>query len=309
MSTAQHSRLLDVAPVAQSARDSRRISRLPPGVAMVDPFGFNVAADASPYDLALSASQAPANASLSTSAPVPYRSSYSGVPSVSTAPIASSSTGYRASFMGPPSSTADSGPAPITPTWAKQRASSHGELGNNAFGQPRSQIRNSLLSANSAMRATSPKPGAGPSKLSGEVDLEVRPGRGSAGRRFPTDRIRIWTDAAGHRFETTVTRPADSVRRRLSQLSTLPAHAQSAESSRKGARQGSCKGQNVSLRFRRAGKQVDVVPVFDARRPWPSQTKWREPSSGKRDERCGRVGRVLNTEERAQELRLVSLLQ
>ncbi|GAA5987062.1 hypothetical protein JCM10908_001010 [Rhodotorula pacifica] len=167
----RHSRLLDVTPAPQNVRDSRRLSRLPPGVAMVDPFGFNVAAETSPYDLALTASQAPVSATLSSSAPShPSRASYSGVPNVSAAPVASSS-GYRASFMGAPPGLAENGSTAFAQPWTKQRASSHGELGTNGFGQPRAQVRNSLLSPNAAMRATSPKPGAGPSKLSGEVDL------------------------------------------------------------------------------------------------------------------------------------------
>lgn len=148
------------------------MSRLPPGLTMVDPFGFNVAAETSPYDLALTASQAPATPSLSSSAPTGSRTSYPGVPGVSAIPVASSS-GYRASFMGAPPSLAENGSTAFVQPWNKQRASSHGELGMNGFGQPRSQIRNSLLSPNAAMRATSPKPGAGPSKLSGEVDLAV----------------------------------------------------------------------------------------------------------------------------------------
>ncbi|GAA5878521.1 hypothetical protein JCM3774_000096 [Rhodotorula dairenensis] len=170
----RHSRLLDVAPAPQNVRDSRRMSRLPPGLTMVDPFGFNVAAETSPYDLALTASQAPATATLSSSAPPASRFSYSGVPGVSAAPVASSSSGYRASFMGAPPGLAENGSTAFAQPWNKQRASSHGELGTNGFGQPRSQIRHSSLSPNAAMRATSPKPGAGPSKLSGEVDLATR---------------------------------------------------------------------------------------------------------------------------------------
>lgn len=166
----RHSRQLDVAPAPQNVRDSRRLSRLPPGLTMVDPFGFNVAAETSPYDLALTASQAPATTALSTSAPTTSRTSFLGVPGVSAAPVASS-PGYRASFMGAPPGAAENGSTAFAQPWTKQRASSHGELGTNAHGQPRAQIRNSLLSPHAAMRATSPKPGAGPSKLSGEVDL------------------------------------------------------------------------------------------------------------------------------------------
>lgn len=169
----QHSRLLDAAPVAAPVLDnSRRLSRLPPGFSMLDPFGFNLTNDASPYDLALSASQADLAAGITSAARSSVRASYLGSPAVSTTPSLSPypSTSSTSSLPSTPSlsSPPDGSFAPGAQPWLKPRASSAGEQG---MGHNRSHVRNGLLAPNGY---ASPRQANGRSKLSGEIDADVR---------------------------------------------------------------------------------------------------------------------------------------
>lgn len=140
---------------------------------MLDPFGFNLTNDASPYDLALSASQAGLAAGITSPARSSVRASYIGSPAVSSTPSLSPypSTSSTSSLPTTPSlSPAPEGSfAPGAQPWLKPRASSAGEQG---MGHNRSQVRNGLLAAPNGY--ASPRQAYGRSKLSGEIDADVR---------------------------------------------------------------------------------------------------------------------------------------
>ncbi|GAA6042520.1 hypothetical protein JCM8097_004643 [Rhodosporidiobolus ruineniae] len=190
----RHSRLLDAAPILPGTAfgsDQRRLSRLPPGVSMIDPFGFNLTADPSPYDLA-SLSQPPASpGSTSFARQSPVRSSFlgpgaNGGPSVSSSPLGSprlsgaSGTSAASSSAFIPSAAASSPatspgsseygfvPGPQQP-WMKPRASSAGEGSSGGFN--RAQVRNGLLAA--PPLGGMPRGVSQRSKLSGEIDADA----------------------------------------------------------------------------------------------------------------------------------------
>ncbi|BGP15105.1 hypothetical protein JCM10213v2_003060 [Rhodosporidiobolus nylandii] len=174
-------------PLDAVNRDPRRHSRLPPGVAMIDPFGFSLTADASPYDLAsLSQPSSPGAAGganrLSASVPSPARTSFLSVsptpPSssrMSGVPSGSSSHSAGSSLL---PSAASSSPATSPPAsmlehgagqpWMKPRAGSAGEYGPGA----RAQVRNGLLAAPMG-GVGMPRGMSQRSKLSAEVDPET----------------------------------------------------------------------------------------------------------------------------------------
>ncbi|GAA5988017.1 hypothetical protein JCM11641_002131 [Rhodosporidiobolus odoratus] len=183
----RHSRFLDTAPVVPGTAfgsDQRRLSRLPPGVSMVDPFGINLTSDVSPYDLA-AFSQGPPSPGAPSHSSSPVRNSFLAAPGVTAAPQmsprfsgASGSTTASASasssaFGSAAASTPATSPGssehnvalqsggPQAP-WMKPRASSAGEIGYS-----RAQVRNGLL-APGMPRGVSQR-----SKLSGEIDADT----------------------------------------------------------------------------------------------------------------------------------------
>ncbi|BGP39184.1 hypothetical protein JCM10449v2_003122 [Rhodotorula kratochvilovae] len=184
----RHSRLLDAAPIYTSpspassstnVSDGRRLSRLPPGVALVDPFGFNVSNEPSPYDLAYAHSAAAQSAGLtsaSSSSPRALaRSSFLGpYPSMGGGASAGGGPGVTASPTISPSPSTSSVVhahavgelgAPGQPWAGKPRAASAGE----GTQGPRAQVRNGLLAPGLSPRQSS----VGRSKLSGEVDADA----------------------------------------------------------------------------------------------------------------------------------------
>ncbi|GEM08319.1 hypothetical protein Rt10032_c05g2336 [Rhodotorula toruloides] len=189
----RHSRLLDTGPIAAPVVDSRRLSRLPPGVSMLDPFGFNLTNDSSPYDLALSASQAGLAAGITSAARQPARASYVGSPAVSSTPSLSaypstsstSSLPTTPSLATPPEGLFAAGAQP----WLKPRASSAGEQG---MGYSRSQVRNGLLAPNGY---ASPRQANGRSKLSGEIDADATSVASTSKRQPQSDIPGVPTDA------------------------------------------------------------------------------------------------------------------
>ncbi|BGO90835.1 hypothetical protein NBRC10512_005840 [Rhodotorula toruloides] len=190
----RYSRLLDASPVTAPSVDSRRLSRLPPGVSMLDPFGFNLTNDASPYDLALSASQAGLAAGITSPARSSVRASYIGSPAVSSTPSLSPypSTSSTSSLPTTPSlSPAPEGSfAPGAQPWLKPRASSAGEQG---MGHNRSQVRNGLLAAPNGY--ASPRQAYGRSKLSGEIDADAMSVASTSKRQPQSDIPGVPTDA------------------------------------------------------------------------------------------------------------------
>lgn len=187
----QHSRLLDgspiyppssSAPTSQSTTtDGRRLSRLPPGVALVDPFGFNVSNEPSPYDLAYAHSAAAQTSGITaassprSAARASFLGAYSAMgsggapPGVTASPgpsptiSPSPSTSSVTQFAAPPQQGEYGAPAQ---PWVKQRAASAGEPGQTA----RAQVRNGLLAPGAGLRHST----TGRSKLSGEIDADVR---------------------------------------------------------------------------------------------------------------------------------------
>ncbi|GAA5886641.1 hypothetical protein JCM5296_005357 [Sporobolomyces johnsonii] len=178
-SVQRHSRLLDAAPLSTSAAATgRRLSRLPPGVAMVDPFGFNLSAEVSPYDLALNASTpsptagilAPSRSPIRSSFLQPQRSATSTTssggghsPYPSSSSMMSMASTSSTTATSPPSSNSEVGP-PSQP-WMRPRAASAGE----AYENSRVQVRSGLLSPPPMV----PRGLSQRSKLSGEIDAET----------------------------------------------------------------------------------------------------------------------------------------
>ncbi|GAA5994301.1 uncharacterized protein JCM10292_001983 [Rhodotorula paludigena] len=161
----RHSRLLDSAPISTSpgsahGADGRRLSRLPPGVSLLDPFGFNLSNDASPYDPAYAYSAAAQAPGMTAGTPPrsPARGSFLGPQGAGSAVTASPVPGASSSFTPPP---------PQQP-WVKPRASSAGEQGFN-----RSQLRNGLLAPGMSPGASPRQSVTGRSKLSGEIDADA----------------------------------------------------------------------------------------------------------------------------------------
>ncbi|GAA5878251.1 hypothetical protein JCM8547_007540 [Rhodosporidiobolus lusitaniae] len=186
----RHSRLLDAAPVVPSTpfgSDQRRLSRLPPGVSMVDPFGFNLTADPSPYDLASLSSAPPAPGANALSRSSPVRSSFLMPGTGGTVTSSPQQLSPRASYSGPSSHNHGHAPSGSTSSfshtpgssdyhgagrqpWLKPRANSAGEQGGQYGGGARPAMRNGYLTA---------PPGGMPrgvsqrSKLSGEIDADA----------------------------------------------------------------------------------------------------------------------------------------
>ncbi|GAA5961763.1 hypothetical protein JCM21900_000753 [Sporobolomyces salmonicolor] len=178
-SVQRHSRMLDAAPLATSAdATGRRLSRLPPGVAMVDPFGFNLSAEISPYDLALNASTPSPTAGILAPSRSPIRSSFlqpqlsatsttsSGggqSPYPSSSSMMSMASTSSTTATSPPSPNGEVGP-PSQP-WMRPRAASAGET----YGNSRVQVRSGMLSPPPMV----PRGLSQRSKLSGEIDAET----------------------------------------------------------------------------------------------------------------------------------------
>ncbi|GAA5836275.1 hypothetical protein JCM3766R1_003474 [Sporobolomyces carnicolor] len=170
-----HSRMLDSSPLA-TASDStgRRVSRLPPGVQMLDPFGFNLAADTSPYDLALNASSPSATPGILSPSRSPVRASFLQPQLTPMSASASNSSHGHSPFPSSSSiasnlsnvSTAPTSPA-LQP-WTKHRASSAGEVYQL---QNRAQIKSGLLGPPVVQKGTGARSRL--SKLSGEIEAET----------------------------------------------------------------------------------------------------------------------------------------
>jgi len=166
--------MLDTSPQSQiSDSTGRRVSRLPPGVEMLDPFGFSLAAEASPYDLALKASSAPVTPGVLTPSRSPVRSSFLQ-PQLTTTSGPSSLNGHSqlASSSSIASNLSNASTAATTPTlqpWTKPRASSAGEVYQL---NSRAQIKSGLLGPPPVQRGRSSRSRL--SKLSGEIDADVR---------------------------------------------------------------------------------------------------------------------------------------
>ncbi|GAA5844497.1 hypothetical protein JCM11251_004193 [Rhodosporidiobolus azoricus] len=189
----RHSRLMDAEPVLAGTAfgsDTRRLSRLPPGVSMVDPFGFNLTSDVSPYDLAAFSQSPPTAGTNALSRSSPVRSSFLGPgyqPTMTASPqinprLSGMSGTSAASSSAAASTAAATSPAtsPGTsehafalqngapqPPWLKPRASSAGEQG----GPPRSQVRNGLLAP--GLGGMPPRGVSQRSKLSGEIEADA----------------------------------------------------------------------------------------------------------------------------------------
>jgi hypothetical protein len=164
--TKQHSRMLDAAPVPSSpAESSRRLSRIP-SAGMLDPFGFSLSAEPSPYDSALAYSHNPqtrqrasflgapqsnGQSSLGQASPYPSTSSMQSMASGSSYPA--TSTGATSWASGDANGGGQGGQP-----WLKPRSASMGDAGSS-----RQQIRSSLLA----------RPSNNRSKLSGEINADV----------------------------------------------------------------------------------------------------------------------------------------
>ena len=155
----QYSRMYEAAPLP-AAKVDRRASRLPPGVALLDPFGFGLNADSSPYDSALiygptsRGMTTTGSGSLSPSgrSPYPSSSSMSGI----------SGSGSHSSMGLPASSSAATSPVPGS-----------GSVDQN---DPRRASSADLTPTWQSSTQRSPRfPGMGRSKLSGEIEVDVRP--------------------------------------------------------------------------------------------------------------------------------------
>ncbi|GAA5944382.1 uncharacterized protein JCM15063_000936 [Sporobolomyces koalae] len=167
----RHSRMLDSSPLASTTADptGRRVSRLPPGVQMLDPFGFSLAADASPYDLALNASAPVAAPGIAAPARNSVRASFLQ-PQLTVNSISSSSRHPSSSSIASHLSQTSAAAAGTPPTqpWTKPRSASAGEVYQTTN---RAQIRSGLLAAPpQVQRGTSARSRL--SKLSGEIDIE-----------------------------------------------------------------------------------------------------------------------------------------
>ncbi|GAA6009995.1 hypothetical protein JCM11491_005820 [Sporobolomyces phaffii] len=182
----RHSRMFDTSPLpTTSDPNGRRVSRLPPGVQMLDPFGFSLAAEASPYDLALNASSpATTPGVLSPAGRSPVRASFLQHPQLTTTSTSSSHGGHShfpssssiASNLSATTSTAQTSPAAIPPPpWTKPRAASAGEVQQLAS---RAQIKSGLLGPPVIQRGASSRSRL--SKLSGEIDAETLSGAAPA---------------------------------------------------------------------------------------------------------------------------------
>ncbi|GAA5953444.1 hypothetical protein JCM3765_005041 [Sporobolomyces pararoseus] len=169
----RHSRMLDSSPLATASDPSgRRVSRLPPGVQMLDPFGFSLAADASPYDLALNASSPSATPGVLSPSRSPVRSSFLQ-PQLTSASTSTSSHGHSQfpSSSSIASNLSNASTAATTPTlqpWTKPRAASAGEVYQL---NSRAQIKSGLLGPPPVSRGTSSRSRL--SKLSGEIEAET----------------------------------------------------------------------------------------------------------------------------------------
>lgn len=155
----QLSRMYDVSPSAPTmmlppTSPDRRSSRLPPSVGLLDPFGYMINAEQSPYDSALAYSSSPTHR-------MSQRASYypgmtSGYPSsLSLSALSALGSG---SYSGDPN--VDSVPPKAPWNDRKHRSVSLGES-----GMDRPAIRSSMM-AGSSHRSV----GTGLSKLSGEID-------------------------------------------------------------------------------------------------------------------------------------------
>ncbi|GAA5892713.1 uncharacterized protein JCM6883_007449 [Sporobolomyces salmoneus] len=173
----RHSRMLDSSPLA-TASDStgRRVSRLPPGVQMLDPFGFSLAAETSPYDLALNASTPSGTAGVLSPSRSPVRASFLQQPQVtstSASPSPSSSHGHSpfpssSSIASNLSQTSTAATSPTLQPWTKPRAASAGEVSQV---NSRAQFKTGLLGPPTVQRGPSSRSRL--SKLSGEIDVET----------------------------------------------------------------------------------------------------------------------------------------
>ncbi|GAA5975137.1 hypothetical protein JCM5350_000152 [Sporobolomyces pararoseus] len=169
----RHSRMLDSSPLTTASDPSgRRVSRLPPGVQMLDPFGFSLAADASPYDLALNASSPSATPGVLSPSRSPVRSSFLQ-PQLTSASTSTSSHGHSQfpSSSSIASNLSNASTAATTPTlqpWTKPRAASAGEVYQL---NSRAQIKSGLLGPPPVSRGMSSRSRL--SKLSGEIEAET----------------------------------------------------------------------------------------------------------------------------------------
>ncbi|KAL8290042.1 hypothetical protein RQP46_002981 [Phenoliferia psychrophenolica] len=151
----RYSRIYEAAPLPTTKAD-RRVSRLPPGVALLDPFGYGLNPDISPYDSAAIYSNGSrsttgsGSGSLSPSGRSPYPSSSS----------MSAMSGGSLSSMGQPSSSAATSPLPWT-----------GPADQN---DPRRASAGDLTPTWQSSTTRSPRfPGMGRSKLSGEIEVDT----------------------------------------------------------------------------------------------------------------------------------------
>ncbi|KAI5475904.1 hypothetical protein MNV49_000737 [Pseudohyphozyma bogoriensis] len=154
----RHSRMWDSTPPPAMTVD-RRTSRLPPGVELVDPFGYGLTAELSSYDAALQYTHSPnPSGSLSPASASRSRASFGGSmhgafpnsPSMSA--MSTSSNGYLSSAATSPVPWGSD--ASGSPAWQKKRSSSFGDAMQRGFG---SRVGT---------------PGPGNSKLSGEIDID-----------------------------------------------------------------------------------------------------------------------------------------
>ncbi|GAA5883825.1 hypothetical protein JCM16303_007398, partial [Sporobolomyces ruberrimus] len=169
----RHSRMLDSFPLTTTSEpNGRRVSRLPPGVQMLDPFGFSLAAETSPYDLALNASSPTATPGVLSPSRSPVRTSFLQ-PQLTSTSVSTSSHGHShfpssSSIASNLSNTSTAATTPTLQPWNKPRAASAGEVYQL---NSRAQIKNGLLGPPTVQRGASSRSRL--SKLSGEIDAET----------------------------------------------------------------------------------------------------------------------------------------
>ncbi|KAK4056562.1 hypothetical protein OIO90_002410 [Microbotryomycetes sp. JL221] len=171
-----HSRQVEMSPML-GATESRRLSRLPTSLGPLDPFGYDVGLDSTPYDSAFTPSIAAANkrnssrtplqlspSSPMTSAGLAQQTSFPSSSSMMSIASSSSRTalGRQSSSFGSTSTNASSNTSShgqLEPRpWIKTRSSSWGDQ-----AAARSQFRNGLSAPSTGNR----------SKLSGEIIAET----------------------------------------------------------------------------------------------------------------------------------------
>lgn len=156
--------MLDAAPIPSSpAESSRRLSRIP-SAGMLDPFGFSLSAEPSPYDSALAYSNNPQTRQRASFLGPPQSNGQNSLgqtspyPSTSSMQSMASGSSYPATSTGATSwASGDANGGQGGQPWLKPRSASMGDAGSSSH-----QIRSSLMA----------RPG-NRSKLSGEINADV----------------------------------------------------------------------------------------------------------------------------------------